>query len=96
VTGANDATATPVSGVTQYIRVSGIKRLGRNCVVPDKAAAAGAGGGAGKAGGAAGGTKTGIGIATIAVIGGVAAAAVIGGLAASGALTGSSAASVSR
>ena len=96
VTGANDSTATPVSGVTQYIRVSGVKRLGKNCVVPDKAAAAGAGGGSGKAGGAAGGAKAGIGIATIAVIGGVAAAAVIGGLAASGSLSGSSAASVSR
>lgn len=94
VTGANDATATPVSGVTQYIRVSGVKRLGRNCVVPDKAAAAGSGGGAGKAAGA--GKGVGIGVTTVAVIGGVAAAAVIGGLAAAGSFSGSSAASVSR
>ena len=111
VTGAADSAATPVSGASRYIRVSGLKRLGRGCAAADKAAAAGAGGAANNAGGAAnnaggaaggaGGTgnpgKTaGLSVATIAVIGGVAAAAVIGGLAATGSLSGSSAATVSR
>jgi hypothetical protein len=98
VIGAMDPRAAPVSGATEYIRVSTVKRLSRGCATTGKAAAAGAGG---QAGGAAGGTATagGIGAAsvtTIAVIGGVAAAAVIGGLAASGTLSGASAASVSR
>jgi hypothetical protein len=106
VTGAMDPAASPVSGATQYIRVSGVKRLSRGCAATDKAAAAGAGGGngggaAGNAGGAAGGAGKagGIGafsVATIAVIGGVAAAAVIGGLAASGSLSGSSKPALSR
>jgi hypothetical protein len=111
VTGAADPAATPVSGATQYIRVSGLKRLGRGCAAADKAAAAGAGGAANNAGGAAGnsggsaggagkagsaGKIAGLSVATIAVIGGVAAAAVIGGLAATGTLSGSSPATVSR
>jgi hypothetical protein len=88
VTGAMDPTASPVSDATQYIRVSGVKRLSRGCAATNKAAAAGAGG-AGKTGGIGA-----YGAATIAVIGGVAAAAVIGGLAAAGSL--SSGSSVSR
>ena len=88
VTGAMDPTASPVSDATQYIRMSGVKRLSRGCAATNKAAAAGAGGAA-KAGGLGA-----YGAATIAVIGGVAAAAVIGGLAAAGSLSGGS--SVSR
>jgi hypothetical protein len=103
ITGVMDPSASPVSGATEYIRVSGVKRLSRGCAATDKAAAAGAGGGAGgNAGSPAGGAgKTGggigaISVATIAVIGGVAAAALVGGLAASGTLSGASAAAVSR
>jgi hypothetical protein len=87
VTGAMDPAASPVSDATQYIRVSGVKRLSRGCAATNKAAA-----------GAGAPAKTGglgaYGAATIAVIGGVAAAAVIGGLAAAGSLSGGS--SVSR
>lgn len=111
VTGAADSAATPASGASQYIRVSGLKRMGRGCAATDKAAAAGTGGGAGNTGGAAGnaggaaggagkaasaGKIAGLSVATVAVIGGVAAAAVIGGLAATGSLSGSSPATVSR
>lgn len=97
VTGAMDPTAAPVSGATQYIRLTVLKRLGKGCAA-NKAAAAGAGGAAGKAGGAAGGGGIGglSAATTIAVIGGVAAAAVVGGLAGSGAFSGSSGSSVSR
>ena len=94
VTGAMDPTGAPVSGATQYVRISQIKRLGKGCPT-NKAIAAGAGGAAGKAGGGGGigGLST---AATVAVIGGVAAAAAIGGLAASGDLSGSNSAPVSR
>jgi hypothetical protein len=90
ITGVMDPAASPVSAATQYIRVSGVKRLSRGCVATDRAAAAGAGGG--NAGGAAGpAAKAGgigaISVATIAIIGGVSAAAIIGGLAASGSLS---------
>jgi hypothetical protein len=99
ITGAMDPAASPASGATEYIRVSGVKRLSRGCVATDRAAAAGAGGG--NAGGAAGGAANAGGIAavsvtTIAIIGGVAAAAIIGGLAASGSLSGSGTPAVSR
>jgi hypothetical protein len=96
VTGAMDPTAAPVSGTTQYIRISQLKRMGKGCL-GNKAAAAGAGGAAGKAAGAGGGGVAGLSIgATAAVIGGVAAAAVVGGLAASGSFSGSSGSTVSR
>lgn len=91
VTGVMDPAMSPISGATQYIRVSGIKRLSKNCVATDKAAAAGSGGAPGKAG-----TPRALPLAAVAVIAGVAAAAVIGGLAVSGTLTGSSAAAISR
>jgi hypothetical protein len=87
VSGSLDAAATPVTDASQFIRVSGVKRIGRNCVVNRSGtAAAGVGGKAGKtakAGGAAAISTT-----TIAVIGGVAVAATVGGLAAGGALPG--------
>lgn len=94
VTGIMDPTGAPVSGATQYVRVTGLKRLAKGCPA-NKAAAAGAGGAGNTAGKAAG--HAGISATTVAIIGGVAAAAAIGGLAASGSLSsGSSNASVSR
>jgi hypothetical protein len=88
VTGGMDPTATPVSDASQFIRVSGIKRLQKGCPGGTGAAAA-----AGKGGGAAGtaGGHAGLSTTTIAVIGGVAAAAAVGGLAASGKLSGAGA-----
>ncbi len=43
VTGLMDPAGTPVSGATQYVRVSSIKRIGRGCPA-NRPAAAGAGG----------------------------------------------------
>jgi hypothetical protein len=43
ITGVMDPTGAPVSGATQYVRVSGVKRVGRGCPA-NKPAAAGAGG----------------------------------------------------
>lgn len=43
ITGTMDPTEAPVSGATQYVRVSGVKRLGRGCPA-NKSAAAGTGG----------------------------------------------------
>jgi hypothetical protein len=83
IAGSRDPAATPVSGATQVIRVTGITRL------PAGTAAAATGG---TATGASGAAITGT---TLAVIGGVAAAAAVGGLAAAGTLSGGSAA-VSR
>ena len=51
VTGIMDPTGAPVSGATQYVRVSAVKRLGRGCPA-NKPAAAGAGGAPNNAGGA--------------------------------------------
>ena len=89
--GALDPSGSPVSGATQFIRVTRVKRLGKGCVATGKgAAAAGAGGAAGTAGkaGAAGGHAAAISAGTIAVIGGVAVAATVGGLAAASKLPG--------
>ena len=84
ITGAMDATATPVSGATQVIRVSQIKRLGKNCTPSgDKGTAAAAAGGAT---GAA--TIAGISTTTILIVGGVVAGAAVGGLAAADKLPG--------
>ncbi len=94
VTGAMDPTGAPVSGATQFVRVSGLKHLGKGCPT-NKAAAAGAGGAAGKSAGA--GKAIGLSATALAVIGGVAAAAVVGGLAATGSLSsGNNGGSVSR
>jgi hypothetical protein len=95
--GALDPSGSPVSGATQFIRVTRVKRLGKGCVATGKgAAAAGAGGGPAKAGGP-GAHVAGISAGTIAVIGGVAVAAAVGGLAAASALPGQgSGATVSR
>jgi len=89
IAGAMDAAATPVFSASQVIRVSQVKRLGRNCVArANKATAAAAAGGA--AGGAGGGTATiaGISTTTLVIAGGVLAAAVVGGLAAADKLPG--------
>jgi hypothetical protein len=99
VAGELDASVTPVSEASQFIRIAEIKHLEKGCSAPAAktksgrgAAAAGAGGAAGKAagaagtgGGAAGGTAV---ITTIAIVGGVAVAAAVGGLAAASALPG--------
>lgn len=86
ITGTLDPTATPVSGATQVLKVTQIRRLGKGCAAGGKgAAAAGAGGAAGKAAGAG---HAGIGASTVAIIGGVAAAGAVAGLAASDALPG--------
>jgi O-antigen ligase len=89
ILGAMDPAATPVSGASQLIRVSQIKRVAKGCPVNKGAAAAGAGGAAA----GAGATVAGISTTTIAVVGGVAAAATIGGLAAANKLPGQSSAS---
>jgi hypothetical protein len=91
IIGTLNPAATPVSGATQVIQVSQVKRLGKGCVAAGKgAAAAGAGGAAGTAGKAAGagGAHGAIGAGTVAIIGGVAAGAVLAGFAASDALPG--------
>jgi hypothetical protein len=93
LTGALDPTGAPVSGATQFIRVTRIHRVSKGgCVAKGKgAAAAGTGGTAGKASGGAGAAGTGIGgisMTAIAIIGGVAVAATVGGLAAAEALPG--------
>ncbi|HEY4364064.1 MAG TPA: O-antigen ligase family protein [Bryobacteraceae bacterium] len=92
VTGALDPTGSPVSGATQFIRASRVRRASKGgCVASGKgAAAAGAGGAAGKAAGGGGFPVT-----TVAIIGGVAVAATVGGLAAADALPGQGS-SVSR
>ena len=92
VTGAMDPTGAPVSGASQFIRVSQIKRLGKGCP-GNKAAAAGVGGAAKAGGGGIGGLSAG---ATVAVIGGVAAAAVVGGLAGAGTFSQGKVSPVSR
>lgn len=89
IDGIMDSSLTPVSGTTQVLKVTQLRRLGKGCAAGkgDKgAAAAGAGGAAGKAGG--GGSHAGIAASTIAIIGGVAAAGAVAGLAASDALPG--------
>jgi len=87
--GAMDPTATPVSDASQFIRVSGVKRLGKGCPAGSGAAAA-AGSGGGTPGKTAGGSGHGLSTTTIAILGGVAVAGAVGGLAASGKLSGSS------
>jgi hypothetical protein len=83
VTGTLNTAATPVAGASQVIAAASIQTVPAG------------GGGAAPAG--TGGGHAGIGITTVAIIGGVAAAATLGGLAASGALPGqSSNPSVSR
>ncbi len=84
LTGQMDPTATPLSGTSQLIRVSQVRRVARGCGNNGAAAAAAAAGGA--AGGAA--AAGGISAATIAIVGGVAAGATLGGLAAADALPG--------
>jgi O-antigen ligase len=102
IRGALDSTGTPVSSATQVIRVSMVKRLGKNCTASSgkgtAAAAAGgaATGGAAAGGAAAGGASTVAGISTTAIliVGGVAAGAVVGGLAAADKLPGQGSAAV--
>ena len=89
MTGALDPTATPVSDASQFIRVSGVKRLGKGCPAGSGAAAA-AGSGGGTAGKTAGAAGHGLSTTAIAILGGVAVAGAVGGLAASGKLSGSS------
>jgi len=83
ITGAMDASGTPVSGASQVIRVSLIRRLSKNCVAgPKKGTAAAAAGGAAGGGPVAATTHiAGISTTTLVVIGGVAAAGLVGGLA---------------
>lgn len=82
VTGTLNASATPVAGASQVIAATSVQ------TVAGAAAAGGAATGAAAAatGGAAAGV--GIGVTTVAIVGGVAVAAAVGGLAASGALSG--------
>jgi hypothetical protein len=92
VTGVMDPAGAPVSGATQYVRASSVKRVGRGCPA-NQAAAAGAVGnpsGPGKSGGG------GLSATSIAIIGGVVAAAIVGGLAAGSAFSGAGASSLSR
>lgn len=86
VTGTLNVSATPVAGATQVIAATSVQTVAT-------AAAGGAAGGAAAAGagGAAAGAGKGIGVTTIAIVGGVAAAATFGGLASSGALSGQNA-----
>jgi hypothetical protein len=98
ITGSTDASATPVSDATQFIRVTEVSRVAKGCLAAGKSSA-GAGGAAaaGKGGsGSGGGGGAGASVATIAVIGGVAVAATLGGLAAKGALPGQSDDGISR
>jgi hypothetical protein len=83
IIGAMDPTGSPVSGASQVIRVSQLKRIGKGCPASAGKGAAAAGAG----GAAAGSTIAGISTTTILIIGGVAAAAAVGGLAASGTLS---------
>ena len=84
VTGTLDASATPVSEASQFIRATRINRIARGCSTGPGAAPAGVGGGGKAAGAAAAKPLTSI----IAIVGGVAAAATVGGLAASGSFSG--------
>lgn len=96
IDGIMDSAFTPVSGATQVLKVTQLRRLGKGCGEgkgAKGAAAAGAGGAAGKA---AGGSHAGIAASTIAIIGGVAAAGAVAGLAASDALPGQGGGTVSR
>ena len=86
VTGGMDPAATPVSDASQFIRVTGVKRLSKGCpTTSGTAAAAGSGGPTGKNPSSHGGLST---TTVVAVIGGIAAAVLVGGLAATGKLTG--------
>ena len=103
VSGVAVDTPASVPGVSQVIRVAGLKQVSKGgCsamakkvgataaagTVAAAGTAAGAGSAAGAAAGAAGAAAAGISVGTIAVIGGVAAAATVGGLAAVGSLPG--------
>ncbi len=85
ITGTMDSATTPVSGATQFIRVTQVRQLGKGCSAGKSGPAASA---AGAGGAAAGGAAAGISATTIAIIGGVAAAATVGGLAAADTLPG--------
>ena len=89
VTGSMDPAAAPVSGASQLIRVTEVRRL------PNAASGGAAPAGAAPAG-SSGGSSVGLSTGVIAIIGGVAAAALLGGLAASGSLSGQADNSVSR
>jgi hypothetical protein len=102
LSGTLDATATPVSEASQFIRITRVTRISKGCSTRAGAVAAGVGGAAGgaAAGGAAGagaaGAAAAISATTLSIIGGVAAAATVGGLAASGKFSGGDSNSLSR
>ncbi len=82
IVGTLDPTATPVSGASQLIKVTEVKRVAKGCSATAKSAAAGAAAGSGAAvAGLAVGAK-------VAIVAGVAAAATVGGLAAAEKLPG--------
>jgi hypothetical protein len=83
VTGTMDPAAAPVSGASEVIRATHVRRLPKGSGSAAPAGSAGSSG-AGPSGG------------VIAIIGGVAAGAVLGGLAAAGSLPGLGATSISR
>lgn len=86
INGQMDPSATPVTGATQVIRASAVRRVERGC---GSGAAAAAAGGAAAGGAAAGGAAAaGISATTVAIVAGVAAGAALGGLAAADALPG--------
>ena len=99
VTGVAASSATTVSGASQLIYVSSMKRISKgSCASVAKAVGAagavGAAAGAAAASAAGAGAATGMGVAaTAAIVGGVAVAGTAGGLAASGTFSGSSATS---
>jgi hypothetical protein len=87
VSGSLDASETPVSEASQFVRVSQVTRLARGPARRSVGGAAPAGvGGAAAKGGVLGASTS-----TIAIVGGVAAAATLGGLAASDQLPGQAA-----
>jgi hypothetical protein len=96
ITGSTDASATPVSDATQFIRVTEVSRVAKGCLVGKGSTGAGGAAAAGKGSGSGGGTGGSASVATIAVIGGVAVAATLGGLAAKGALPGQGDDGISR
>jgi hypothetical protein len=88
VTGTLNASATPVAGASQVIAATSVQTIAS---ATGGAAAGGTGGAAAAgAGGASAGAGIGIGVTTVAIVGGVVAAATLGGLAATGALPGQS------
>ena len=99
ITGASAAGSPTVTGASQIVNVSELKRISKGGACSSKAGAGTAAAGTAAAGTAAAAAGTGAAAAgistaaTVAIVGGVAIAGTVGGLAASGALSGSSASS---